>query len=320
VFLYIAGNLQVAMLEKIADRAGANHFLCTFADPGARKAAEHFCIQPHRRVFVDSGAWTTWTQGEKTDLGKYMAFCKRIMDKAACPVAFAALDVIPGAKGGEATKIEIQKACDEGWENYQAMKRAHIPCLMTFHQHEHRRQLTRIADDSDYFAVSPRKDGNPDRLQWLEDVFTYIQGKDRLRTKKKIHGLGVASIDWMEQFPFYSVDNTVWLVAGKAHSFRWPSPRAVRWVTLEDMKRRAHADGVPTRPLRKMLGYGVPGEKPDPDARSGSYWLENVAIMEDVETERRVTELWRSKGVAWDEQNHIKPASTPEPWWNLVRR
>src|SRR5437016_13770095 len=64
VFLYIAGNLQVEMLEKIADRAGANHFLCSFADPSARKAAKYFCVQPHRRVFVDSGAYSAWTKGK----------------------------------------------------------------------------------------------------------------------------------------------------------------------------------------------------------------------------------------------------------------
>lgn len=308
MFLYIAGNLQVEMLEKIADRAGANHFLCSFADAGARKAAEHFCRQAHRRVLVDSGAYSAWTKGKAINLGEYMAFCERVMRIAKCPVTFAALDVIPGAKGREATQPEIQKACDEGWENYQEMKRKGIPALMTFHQFEHVRQLKRIADDSDYFAVSPRKDEDREsRLAWLEQVFDYIQGKDKLTIKKKIHGLGVASVDWMERLPFYSVDNTVWLVAGLAHSFRFPSRRVVSWVTLEDMKRRARADRVPTWPLRKLLGFGEPGEKPDPDARSGVYWLENVAIMEDVETQRRVTELWRSKGISWADQNHIKP-------------
>ena len=48
---------------------------------------------------------------------------------------------------------EIQRACDEGWDNYQAMKHEGIsPCLMTYHQFEHARQLTRIMNDTDYFA------------------------------------------------------------------------------------------------------------------------------------------------------------------------
>src|SRR5205807_768623 len=122
-FLYIAGNLQADMLEKIANRAGANHFLCAFSAAGARQNAKYFCTQTHRRVFVDSGAYSAWTKGKPIKLGEYIAFCKQIMDMAKCPVVFAALDVIPGVKGREPTRLEIQKACDEGWENYQAMKR-----------------------------------------------------------------------------------------------------------------------------------------------------------------------------------------------------
>jgi hypothetical protein len=322
VILYVAGNLQLEMLEKIAGRAKANHFLCSFADPSARKSAKHFCTQHHRRIFVDSGAFTAWAKGKKVDLGQYMAFCKQIIDKAKCPVVFAALDVIPGKKqdGRKPTQLEIQKACDEGWENYQAMKQKGIePCLMTFHQFEHQRQLKRIADESDYFAVSPRKSdvSREEKLKWLAQVFNYIQGKNRRSINKKIHGLGVSSVDWMEQFPFYSVDNTGWIIAGRANLHRhFVGHRPVYW-SLEDWKRLAEADRVPTWPLRKMLGFGKPGARPDPQANSGGYWLQTLAMRCEVETESYVTELWRSKGVDWDDQTYIKPAFTPKPWWDF---
>jgi hypothetical protein len=313
MFLYIAGSLQLRMLEKIADRAGANHFLCSFADASARKAAEHFSVQPHRRVLVDSGAYSAWTKGKAINLGEYMAFCERVMRMAKCPVTFLALDVIPGAKGREATQAEIQKACDEGWENYQEMKRKGIPCLMTFHQFEHKRQLTRIADDSDYFAVSPRKDEKPEaRLDWLEnDVFDSIQGRDKRTIKKKIHGLGVSSFDWMKRFPFFSVDNTAWLSSSKSRAWHQFVPRRSgrkcrtyqEWETLARSQRRH----IPT--LRRLLGQGVYGigEDADQDAQRGVYFLEEQALGVEVEMQCYVTELWRMKGVHWEEQKDIKP-------------
>jgi hypothetical protein len=65
VILYFAGNLQTETLELIARKAmnpivggpmmRANNFLFSFADPGAQKNAKHFCVQPERRIFVDSG-------------------------------------------------------------------------------------------------------------------------------------------------------------------------------------------------------------------------------------------------------------------------
>jgi hypothetical protein len=312
VIFYLAGTLENKLLERIANYAGANHFLCSFASKGAQKNAKYFCEQPHRRIFVDSGAFSAWTKGQKIDLGDYMVFCKQVASIAKCPVVFAALDVIPGKKGDRnATQAEIQMACDEGWDNYQAMKREGIaPCLMTFHQLEHRRQLTRIADDSDYFAVSPRKDlPTRERLHWLENVFSYLG-----RTKR-IHGLGVSSVDWMERFPFFSVDNTGWLPSVRANLRRIERRTGPIYTPLSYWKKFARRHGIHTRYLREMLGFSAPGEKPDPEANRGIYFRAWVAMECDVETQSSVTELWRSKGVDWEEQRDIKPLWTSTPWW-----
>ena len=313
MIVYLAGNLKNEQYERIANKAGANHFLCSFANKGAQKNAKYFCQQPHRRIFVDSGAFSAWKKGRKIKLGDYIVFCKQVASMAKCPVVFAALDVIPGKKEDRnPTQAEIQMACDEGWQNYQAMKQEGIsPCLMTYHQLEHRRQLTRIADDSDYFAVSPRKNLPPrERLHWLESVFACLG-----RTKR-IHGLGVSSVDWMERFPFFSVDNTGWLPSVRANLRRLETRTGPRNMSLGDWKKKlAGRKGIYTRYLRKMLDYSLPGEKPDPKANRGIYFRALVAIKCDVETQSRVTELWRSKGVDWEEQRDIKPLWTPTPWW-----
>lgn len=313
MIFYLAGSLQNEQYERIANKAGANHFLCSFANPGAQQNAKYFCQQPHRRIFVDSGAFSEWKNGRKIKLGDYMVFCKQVATMAKCPVVFAALDVIPGKKEERnPTQAEIQMACDEGWQNYQAMKREGIsPCLMTYHQLEHGRQLTRIADDSDYFAVSPRKNLPPrERLHWLESVFACLG-----RTKR-IHGLGVSSVPWMERFPFFSVDNTGWVPSVKANLRRIETRTGPRNMSLGEWKKKlAGRKGIYTRYLRKMLDYSLPGEKPDPEANRGIYFRALVAIKCDVETQSRVTELWRSKGVDWEEQRDIKPLWTPTPWW-----
>jgi hypothetical protein len=345
MILYIAGNLQVEMLELISRKiivgtnsgfVGAENFLCSFADRSAQETARHFCVQPQRRIFIDSGAYSAWKNAKKERHGKkrdghgkinlsdYIAFCKEVDGIARCPVVYAALDIIPQ----NLTDSEIQRACDEGWDNYQTMKQEGIsPCLMTYHQFEHKRQLTRIMDDSDYFAVSPRKRdvSTETKLKWLRQVFRecgYLEGMDKPRINKKIHGLGVSSVDWMEQFPFFSVDNTAWLPASKAHLRRQPTRLTKHW-SLDDWFRvmrveESIAPDLMKEDIRRGLGYASPGDKPDPDANTGVYFLVTLAMWRDVETQHRVTELWRSKGVDWDVQKDIASPWKPKPWWKLV--
>jgi hypothetical protein len=300
---YLAGNPGLKQLESAANRAHANNFLFTFK--GGRNHAEHFCVQPQRRIFVDSGAFSVWNSGKNVDLGDYIVFCKRIMSMAKCKLVFAALDVISGSKGGpQSTRDEIEKACDEGWNNYQTMKQEGIPCLMTFHQRDHKRWLTRIANDSYYFAVAPRKDDvtKDEKQEFLKSVFDEFKGKDGLPTKK-IHGLGVSSLDFMRQFPFYSVDNSDYINSVKFRS-------RLGW-SLADWEKLENEYGVATELLGPMLGYEPPPgyEDEEPDGNWGPYFLMQLAIDRAVETECRITDSWRSRGVDWG--NHPRHDRLP---------
>jgi hypothetical protein len=303
VILYLAeSSMTPKQLDRLADKAGANNFLFSFAFPRARSSIEHFCLQPYRRIFVDSGAFSAWTKGKKVDLGQYIAFCKHIIDVTKCPVVFAALDVIPGSKHGpNPTGLEIAKACDEGWDNYQTMKQEGVsPCLMTYHDFEHVRYLKRIADDSDYFAVAPRKSKEITtdiKLKFLEDVFGYIQGSEG-SVRKKIHGFGVSSVPFMERFPFYTVDTTAWEQSIRSGLYRHTSIRDRR----ANLKLKDLDDGV-SPDLRELLGLrGVAGEKVDQNGNSGTYFLAIQAMKGDVLLQRRITDLWQRKGVIWDDQ------------------
>jgi hypothetical protein len=183
---------------------------------------------------------------------------------------------------------------------------------MTFHQFEHKRWLTRIADDSDYFAVAPRKAGvsTEEKLKWLEQIFLYIQPLDtsngQPRLRKKVHGLGVSSVDWMERLPFFSVDNTSWLQGARSHARRFSLGDRSIYQTLDQWKRLARECGMPTRYLREMLGYGVPGERPDPKGNSGTYWLMFLAMEADVVTECHITKHWGDRGLILDHGKHSR--------------
>jgi hypothetical protein len=268
-------------------------------------------VQPQRRIFVDSGAYSIWTKGAPVTLGNYMTFCKKIMDTAKCPVVFAALDVIPGKSTAKPTPDEITRACEEGWDNYQTMKQEGIPCLMTFHQYEHRQWLKKIVDDSDYFAVAPRKkdERTADKMVWLKTmVFDYLKIMQcPINQRKKVHGLGVSSPEFMMAFPFYSIDNTGWIQS--VHSYSRASLYGVK-TTYEQFKdvekaamsRRLFLDT--NEGLRKTFGYPAPGESSDASR------LMYAAMRAAAETEWRVTDFWKRKGLVWPDQPLLFDFST----------
>ena len=307
MLLYLAGYLDVKRQEMIADKAAQmvltgrgrdanwtwvrpNNFLFSFAFEGAKESARHFCAQPHRRIFIDSGAYSVWTLGAEVDLGEYITFCKEIQGLAKCPVVFVALDVIPGKFGETPTPAEKEKACEEGWANYQVMKQEGIyPCLPTFHQGEHIRWLNRIADDCDYFAMShsKRADERAENFDWYRRNFQHIG------LTKKIHGLGVASTKLMKGFPFFSVDSSWWTIPGRFHL----RPSSRKLISLKQWEKWGLERGLDTQYLKAMLGFGTA----DPDGNFGAYWLDTLAMGVEVETQAKITEFWREKGVVWDD-------------------
>jgi hypothetical protein len=302
---YLAGSPDLEDMERAADKAHANHFLCTFADFAPRKAAQHFCVQPQRRIFVDSGAYSIWTKGAPVTLGEYIEFCKKIKNAAKCPVVFAALDVIPGKKKSTAkpTADEITRACEEGWDNYQTMKQEGIPCLMTFHQYEHRQWLKKIADDSDYFAVAPRKkdEHTADKMVWLKTmVFDYLNiMKSPVNQRKKVHGLGVSSPEFMMAFPFYSVDNTGWIQSVRSYSLASLYGVKTTYRQFKHIEKAAMSGHIffdTNERLRKTFGFPAPGESSDASR------LMYAAMRAAAETEWRVTDFWKRKGLVWPDQ------------------
>jgi hypothetical protein len=320
---YLAGSLDPKIFERTADRAltisgRANHFLFSFANPLACDCAHHFCLQPQRRIFVDSGAFTAWRERREINLTDYIDFCKKIKRKAKCKdLVFAALDVIPGTPDRMPTEDEKKKACDRGWDNYQTMKEEGIRCIMTFHQFEHTSQLKRIMDDYGSFAVSIRKDPAipPEtKLTWLKNIFRecgYSDTAENSVVKWKIHGLGVSSLDFMRHVPFFSVDSTDAIKAGNHFQLHQFGGNGIRRRTRGAWERLALEDGIPIRYVGKMLGFDPDGLS-EANGQSGSYWLQTRAMEACVETELYLTELWRSKGVDWDDQKDIMRARTPE--------
>jgi hypothetical protein len=177
-------------------------------------------------LLLDSGAFSVWNRGRTIDLEQYIEFCKTE------PASFYVnLDVIPGEPGKVHTRnnATIDRACQQGWDNYREMRR-HLPVeqlVPVFHQDDDPKWIDRYLEDGvTYLGVSPGNDRTtPGKLTWMmRDVKPRLCGPDGnpvIRT----HGFAVTSYRLMKAWHWFSVDSASWIRQAALGGVYVPGPR-----------------------------------------------------------------------------------------------
>ncbi len=212
--------------------------------------------------FVDSGAFTVWTKGQKLDVKEYGEFLKKLKkDYPKINFKFISLDVIPGKFRTKPTQRDIEKSAQEGWDNYEYLRGEGLDVMHIFHQFEEEKWLHKLVDSSDYIGLSPANDRSvKSRILWLRWVF------NKIGTKVKAHGFGLTAKSAMRAVPFYSADSSTWIVG-------------VRWGQVD--KNDLHQlKAKYERNQTKLL---------------------NVGISDSLRLEDDITRLWKCRGVDWKE-------------------
>ena len=320
-------NPQV--LAGMAERTNAKNWLETNAHKGSRDCADWFAQWPCTdetgnevsgfRLFIDSGAFTAWKKGKPIDHDAYIAYGKKLLETAVCPVVFASLDVIPGSlEGGEPTEEEFARAAAAGWKNYQKEKGAKFKTIPTFHQGDPWEFLDKMMADTDYIGLSPRKVARTtaQKAEWLNLVFRRIKAAGRLpiagnmHNAIKTHGLGVSSPVFMEMYPWYSVDSTRWLQGGNGNHFYFDGRRIQLILSTEwgDWCRGSKTNSSGSD-LELQSRMNVPHTlsaihhyRPTGEANLVYYFHER-GIRADAESNHYMTEHWKYRGVDWNHEN-----------------
>jgi hypothetical protein len=146
-------------------------------------------------IFMDSGAFSAYTQKTTVDINKYIEFLhtnKHKLDVYCC------LDVIGDA---EAT-----------WKNFDIMKKAGLDPLPVFHVGEDFKYLHKCLE-YEYFCLGGMATTilKNNRAAFLDKCFSIICDKEGY-PKSKVHGLGMTDFELMLRYPFYSVDSTSWRI------------------------------------------------------------------------------------------------------------
>ena len=188
----------------------------------------HMNVKNKINLFLDSGAFSAWTQGVNIDIQDYIAFIKEHQDVIE---VYANLDII---SRGNST-MDKKQAAEKTLENQRIMEEAGLSPLPVFHVGEVFSYLQYYIDNYDYVALGGMVGKQKSTLiPWLDDCFGQFICDKKGNPKVKVHGFGLTSLSLMLRYPWYSVDSTSWVTTSRVGSIYVPRFRNGKWIYDEN--------------------------------------------------------------------------------------
>jgi len=173
-------------------------------------------------LFLDSGAFSAWTQKTSIDIEEYIAFIKKYEKDL---TIYANLDVI-GLGGKQPNKLTADKTL----ENQRIMEDAGLSPVPCFHYGEPFSYLEYYVENYPYIALGSAGNIGTKLMKWMDKCFgEFICDKEGC-PKTKVHGFAVTAISLMVRYPWYSVDSTSWVDTGRLGSIYIPRRSNGKWV------------------------------------------------------------------------------------------
>jgi len=267
--LYFAGY---SSYHEEANKAGLQNILESYLKFKGKSGKGEF-VRWHKNkgllgknIFLDSGAFSAWTRKIKIDIDEYAAFVKKYLPHLA---VYANLDVIGDAKATEKNQLYLEKLG--------------LKPLATFHIGSPYSELVKMVKKYDYLALGGLV-GVPQvrRIKHIDKCFRII------RLKAKVHGFGIGDFKLMLRYPFYSVDNTNWIMGGRTGAV-YSFDKKMLKLNSTSYKDKRIFDKIRKVDIYKF--FDIKGKA------HRNRTLENAIVFKEIET--FVTRVWERKGVKW---------------------
>lgn len=156
-------------------------------------------------IFMDSGAFSAFTQGSVIDLTDYARFLKTHSD--IIEVA-SNLDVIGRDEASARGTYTNQKKLED----------LGATVCPVHHVRDADKWLVKYLEEGyDYIFLGGMVPETTQYLRkWLDHVWgnylTYRDGENKGKARVKVHGFGLTTLELMFRYPWYSVDSTSWVM------------------------------------------------------------------------------------------------------------
>lgn len=179
-------------------------------------------------LFIDSGAFSAWSQGVDIDINEYMEFIK---EHSGILELYANLDII--AKGNR--QEDKKESAEKTLINQKIMEKEGLSPLPVFHIGEPFEYLQYYIENYEYIGLGGMVGKSKNVLTpWLNECFQkYICDKKGI-PKVKVHGFGLTTFLFMLKYPWYSVDSTTWVIMSRMGKILIPDYKNGKWIYDEN--------------------------------------------------------------------------------------
>lgn len=173
------------------------------------------------KLFLDSGAYSAWSQGQPIDIDKYIAF---IIKHKHFLEAYSVLDVLDATGDKEASAAAT-------FANLQLMESMGLSPLPCFHYNEPEKYLIKYTSGKyDYISLGGMVPEDESKLQpWLDRIFRDFICDSTGMPKVKVHGFGMTTHELIWRYPWFSIDSASWVFVGRNGSVKIPKKMAGKY-------------------------------------------------------------------------------------------
>lgn len=186
--------------------------------------------------FLDSGAFSAWTQGKDINLMEYVSFIRKHLPYIGI---YSNLDVI-----GDASKT---------WYNQIIMEEHGLHPIPVYHYGEDEKWLIRYLERGyEYISLGGMVPITTSNLfGWLDRIWDkYLIDPETRMPKIKVHGFGLTSLPLILKYPWYSVDSTSWVMTGRMGSVFIPKMKNGKYLYNANPEKVGFSNQSPKRKLR----------------------------------------------------------------------
>jgi len=222
------------------------------------------------KIFMDSGAFSSFTQGVEIDFDAYCRFIKEHKDIILYEGKTCLASVLDDLKDPEIT-----------FKNQKRMEDAGIVPLPCFHYGEDERYLEYYVENYSYITLGGVAQSTPPQLrQWLDRVWSkYLTDEEGL-PRVKVHGFGVTAFPLMMRYPWFSVDSSTWVQVGNVGNIILPFQKPIILAISYNS------------PMRKQAGKHFNTIAPIEQERIRQLIEENGFTVERLSTEYKARWVW----------------------------
>lgn len=191
------------------------------------KNAPAYFRELKKSIFLDSGAFSMFTQNIKVDLGEYAGYIKKNQD-----IIHIASNLDEIGRGKE----------QQTWNNQKMLEKMGAKIQPVHHARDDDKWILKyLAEGYDYIFLGGMVPETSKYLrEWLDHMFgKYLTRKDGT-AKVKIHGFGLTTTDLMRRYPWHSVDSTSWVLAGRFGNIYLDLPHGDTKMYISDQSPARH--------------------------------------------------------------------------------